>query len=76
MTMVANGTTMMTTMETRTGDDRKGQGPDFVPNGTLFPNPDGASSTYSTTDHGIDLTGPFFQSLGTNGRQQHVPPTE
>ena len=50
-------------------DDREhGQDPDFVPNGTLFPNPDGASSTYSTTDHGIDLTGPFFQSLGTNGR--------
>ncbi len=41
---------------------------DFVPNGTLFPNPDGASSTYSTTGGGIDLTGPFFQSLGTNDR--------
>jgi hypothetical protein len=44
-----------------------GQGPDFVPDGALFPNPGGTSSTYSTTG-AIDLTGPFFQSLGTNGR--------
>jgi cytochrome c peroxidase len=44
------------------------QSPQFVPNGTLFPNPGGTSSTYSTTGGGIDLTGPFFQSLGTNGR--------
>ena len=41
---------------------------DFVPNGTLFANPNGTSSTYSTAGGGIDLTGPFFQSLGTNGR--------
>src|SRR5437773_2302136 len=41
---------------------------DFVPNGTLFTNPNGTSSTFSTVAHGIDLTGPFFQSLGTNGR--------
>ena len=40
----------------------------FVPNGTLFPNPAGTSSTYSTTGGGVDLTGPFFQDLGTNGR--------
>jgi cytochrome c peroxidase len=40
----------------------------FVPNGTFFANPTGASETYSTTGGGIDLTGPFFQSLGTNGR--------
>jgi cytochrome c peroxidase len=39
----------------------------FVPNGAHFTNPAGTSSTYSTTG-GIDLTGPFFQSLGTNGR--------
>ncbi|HEX4347480.1 MAG TPA: hypothetical protein VHZ73_07895, partial [Vicinamibacterales bacterium] len=51
----------------RDGRDH-GEHPDFVPNGTLFPNPDGASSTYSTTGHGIELTGPFFESLGTNGR--------
>lgn len=38
-----------------------------IPNGVLFPNPSGASQTYSTTG-GIDLTGPFFQSMGTNGR--------
>jgi hypothetical protein len=42
-------------------------GPDFIPNGAHFPNPDGTSSTYSTTGS-IDLTGPFFQSIGTNGR--------
>ena len=40
----------------------------FIPNGTLFPNPGGASQTYSTVGGGIDQTGPFFQSLGTNGR--------
>jgi hypothetical protein len=40
----------------------------FIPNGVFFGNPDGASETYSTIGGGIDLTGPFFQSLGTNGR--------
>src|SRR5712692_10368646 len=45
-----------------------GQQFSFIPNGVFFPNPDGASQTYSTVGGGIDLTGPFFQSLGTNGR--------
>lgn len=40
----------------------------FIPNGTFFANSGGASETYSTTGGGIDLTGPFFQSMGTNGR--------
>jgi hypothetical protein len=40
----------------------------FIPNGTFFLNPTGESETYSTVGGGIDLTGPFFQSLGTNGR--------
>ena len=40
----------------------------IIPNGVFFPNPNGASQTYSTNGGGIDLTGPFFQSLGTNGR--------
>lgn len=40
----------------------------FIPNGTSFLNPAGASHTYSTTGGGIDQTGLFFQSLGTNGR--------
>lgn len=40
----------------------------FIPNGTFFANATGASETYSATGGGIDLTGPFFQSLGTNGR--------
>src|SRR6185436_12881179 len=39
----------------------------LIPNGVFFPNPGGASQTYSTTG-AIDLTGPFFQSLGSNGR--------
>jgi cytochrome c peroxidase len=42
--------------------------PKFLPNGILFPNTNGASQTYSTNGNGIDLTGPFFQSMGTNGR--------
>ena len=45
-----------------------GQQLSFIPNGTFFGNPNGASETYSTVGSGIDLTGPFFQSLGTNGR--------
>ena len=40
----------------------------FIPNGVFFPNANGASETYSANGGGIDLTGPFFQSLGTNGR--------
>ena len=40
----------------------------FIPNGTPLRNPGGASETYSTIGGGIDQTGPFFQSLGTNGR--------
>jgi hypothetical protein len=40
----------------------------FIPNGIFFPNPNGASQTYSASSGGIDLTGPFFQSMGTNGR--------
>jgi len=43
-----------------------GQKP-FVPNGAHFPNDAGTSNTYSTTGE-IDLTNPFFQSLGSNGR--------
>jgi cytochrome c peroxidase len=46
----------------------KGQQLTLIPNGTFFANPSGASETYSTNGGGIDLTGPFFQSLGTNGR--------
>jgi hypothetical protein len=45
-----------------------GQQITLIPNGTFFANPNGASETYSTTGGGIDLTGPFFKSLGTNGR--------
>src|SRR5262249_9007088 len=40
----------------------------FIPNGAVFLNPNGASATFSTVGGGIDQTGPFFQSLGTNGR--------
>ncbi len=45
-----------------------GQQITFIPNGTFLANPNGESETYSTINGGIDLTGPFFQSLGTNGR--------
>lgn len=40
----------------------------FIPNGVFFPNPGGASQTFSANQHGMDLDGPFFQPLGTNGR--------
>jgi cytochrome c peroxidase len=45
-----------------------GQQSTFIPNGAFFGNPNGASETYSTIGGGINLTGPFFQSLGTNDR--------
>lgn len=38
-----------------------------LPNMTPFPNHAGIAATYSTAGK-VDLTGPFFQSLGTNGR--------
>jgi hypothetical protein len=39
----------------------------FLPSMLPFANPSGLAATFSTTGK-IDLTGPFFQSLGTNGR--------
>ena len=39
----------------------------FLPNLHPFQDPTGKVETFSTTGK-IDLTGPFFQSLGTNGR--------
>lgn len=40
----------------------------FIPNGTLYPNPLGASQTINVNGGGLDVANPFFQSLGTNGR--------
>ncbi|HLJ18127.1 MAG TPA: hypothetical protein VKV15_26780 [Bryobacteraceae bacterium] len=39
-----------------------------LPNLFPFPNATGLLETYNTANAPIDLTGPFFQSLGTNGR--------
>ena len=52
--------------EVARGDD--GRAPaDQLPNLAPFPNASGVARTFST--HGaIDLAGPFFQDLGTNGR--------
>lgn len=41
--------------------------PTFLPNLFPFPNSTGILKTFSATGK-LDLTGPFFQSLGTNGR--------
>ena len=41
--------------------------PTFLPNLFPFPNPHGVLKTFNETGK-LDLTGPFFQSLGTNGR--------
>jgi len=49
----------------------KGEQDDFIrflPNGVYLPNPAGASQTVNATGKRIDLTGPFFQSMGKNGR--------
>jgi cytochrome c peroxidase len=39
----------------------------FLPSMLPFANPTGVAATFSTVGK-VDLTGPFFQSLGTNGR--------
>lgn len=39
-----------------------------LPNLFPFPNATGFLETYNTRNRPIDLSGPFFQSLGTNGR--------
>src|SRR5262245_21652657 len=39
-----------------------------LPNLFPLPNASGLVATYNTNNKPIDLTGPFFQSLGTNGR--------
>lgn len=39
-----------------------------LPNLFPLPNPSGFVETYNINNAAIDLTGPFFQSLGTNGR--------
>ena len=39
-----------------------------LPNLYPFPNAHGLVATYNTADQPIDLTGPFFQPLGSNGR--------
>src|SRR5262245_15874668 len=41
--------------------------PHFLPNLFPFPNATGVLKTFNATGQ-VDLTGPFFQSLGTNGR--------
>jgi cytochrome c peroxidase len=41
--------------------------PTFLPNLFPFPNPHGILKTFNESGK-LDLTGPFFQSLGTNGR--------
>jgi cytochrome c peroxidase len=42
-------------------------GQSFLPSMLPFANPAGFAATFSTAGK-VDLTGPFFQSLGTNGR--------
>jgi cytochrome c peroxidase len=39
-----------------------------LPNLFPFPNAAGLLETYNIRHQAIDLTGPFFQFLGTNGR--------
>jgi len=45
----------------------QGGDPSQLPNMLPFPNPTGFAATYSLAGS-IDLTNPFFRSLGTNGR--------
>ena len=41
---------------------------DYLPNLFPFPNATGVLETYNAGGKAIDLSGPFFQALGTNGR--------
>ena len=50
-----------------TGVSERATSSTMLVNDFQFTNPTGKHSTYSTAGN-IDLTGPFFQSLGTNGR--------
>ncbi len=43
-------------------------GQTHLPNRFPFPNASGLLETYNLKNEAIDLRGPFFQSLGTNGR--------
>ncbi|HWG95851.1 MAG TPA: hypothetical protein VN647_02105, partial [Nitrospira sp.] len=43
------------------------EAPTMLPNLFSFPNATGILKTFNSTGK-LDLTGPFFQSLGTNGR--------
>jgi cytochrome c peroxidase len=45
-----------------------GESGQSLPNRFPFPNETGVLETFNTADKPIDLTGPFFQSLGANGR--------
>jgi len=60
--------TMLVIAGTVSGEFEPESSQTFFPNGTPFLNLGGASQTYSTAGGGISLTGPFFQSLGSNGR--------
>jgi cytochrome c peroxidase len=50
------------------GGDGNGHVVQSLPNMLPFPNASGLLATYNAGGGSIDLTGPFFQSLGTNGR--------
>jgi len=42
----------------------RGQQLSFIPNGVFFPNPGGASQTYSAFNGGIALPGHFYPGMG------------
>ncbi len=58
---------VITVVQAEQSDNPGGSSPRLIPNGYLFLNASGASQTFSTSG-GIDLSGPFFQILGRNGR--------
>ena len=60
----AAGMALLPVYLTRADQDNNGP---VIPNMAGFPDPSGVLRTYSP-DGGMDLRGPFFQSLGTNGR--------
>ena len=66
ITVLLVGSTLFTALATAQG--QRLSFVSFIPNGVFYPNPAGASQTYSTNPRGIDLANPFFQNLGTNGR--------
>jgi hypothetical protein len=63
-----SGLAALAMIATAAGAESRTDLPQSLPNIFPLPDPRGFVETYNINNASIDLTGPFFQSLGTNGR--------